>query len=86
MENINTVPPQEHIDYLIANPETADRFDSLHGEGASLKYLPASPVTEVKNEEPKGYFQDIADQSIVGVKEAFRETLQTKSKTNFFKL
>ena len=77
MENINTVPPQEHIDYLIANPETADRFDSLHGEGASLKYLPATPVVEEKKDEPKGYIQDIADQSVAGVKLALKETLET---------
>ena len=51
-EILSAEPKQEHIDRLLANPAEADAFDKTYGEGASLKYLPAEKVTEVKEDIP----------------------------------
>lgn len=35
-----TAPPDDHVDYLKANPDSAESFDQRYGPGASKRYLP----------------------------------------------
>ena len=40
-KNFEVITPKaEHIEYLLANPESALQFDEKYGEGASLTSLP----------------------------------------------
>ena len=65
--------PQEHIDRLTANPAEAALFDEIYGAGASTKYLQEEETTEVDKQPVKGFVGN----TIIGAKEAIRETLET---------
>ena len=70
------LPKQEHIDFLIENPRTAALFDGKYGEGASTKYLPTVETTPQEKED-KPAVSGITANSLIGIKEGIRGTLET---------
>ena len=75
METTSPLPKQEHIDLLLENPNTAHLFDQVYGEGASVKYLPEIKTTE--EDKKKKPVSGITANSLIGIKEGVRETLNT---------
>ena len=89
-EILQTQPKQEHIDYLLNNPESFKQFEDVYGEGSSLQYLPTekqkqnleqSKVVEKDlNTEPEqqaGVVEDVLKSGVAGIQDAGKETLET---------
>ena len=77
METNPIVPKQEHIDMLMNNPTTAELFDEVYGDGASLKYLPVTKAEPKDNKEEKDTVSGIIPNVAIGVKEYGKETLSS---------
>jgi hypothetical protein len=80
-EIIGAVPEQQDIDRLLSNPKLAASFDAKYGAGASIKYLPPEPeVVEEPQPQPEkdsGFMSEVVQGGKIGIKEGFRETLET---------
>lgn len=89
-QNFEPITPKaEHIDYLLANPETALQFDEKYGEGASLKYLPTKKEEDNLEEQKAianetlppsnevGVVEDVLKSGVAGVQEGIQETFET---------
>jgi len=69
------VIPQEHVDYLVENPDTRDFFDNRYGPGAAERVLsgPPRPSQDPAQLTLWGKIKDVARAPLHGVQQAYNE-------------
>jgi len=84
IEETTRTPTEKHIEYLRANPNTAEIFDRHFGEGAAASYLPVptrGPVPDPEEERERTLlgkvWRETGGAVLYGVQEAANEIVDT---------